>query len=134
MPRPKKTLPVRTVCMLMLCNDAGEVLLEQRPAAGIWGGLWSFPELPDVEAASGYCRDELGVSIESMTAWPQLRHTFSHFHLDITPVLVAAGTGDSVIMEADDRLWYNTDSQAERGFASPVNRLLQQLEQWRTES
>jgi hypothetical protein len=28
-------LPVRSVCMLMLCNDEGEVLLEQRPPAGV---------------------------------------------------------------------------------------------------
>ena len=126
-PRPKKILPVRSVCMLMLCNAKGQVLLEQRPPVGIWGGLWSFPELPGIDAVAGHCRDALGVRAADISAWPQLRHTFSHFHLDIIPVFARAAGNESMVMEAPQRLWYNTNGTDERGLAAPVEKLLQRL-------
>jgi A/G-specific adenine glycosylase len=126
-PRPKKTLPVRSVCMLMLCNDDAEVLLEQRPAAGIWGGLWSFPEFSKLDDIDGRCRESLGLEVREITAWPVVRHTFSHFHLDITPVFARAGAEQAMVMEAPDRLWYNTTGLEERGLAAPVEKLLQRL-------
>ncbi len=30
---------------MLLLLDRGELLLEKRPARGIWGGMWSLPEL-----------------------------------------------------------------------------------------
>ena len=44
--RPKRELPQRAVTMLMMIRH-DSVLLERRPPTGIWGGLWSLPELPD---------------------------------------------------------------------------------------
>src|SRR4029078_13074898 len=52
-PRPRQTLPQRELRVLVL-EGKGRILFEQRPAAGIWGGLLSLPELSlddDVEAA-----------------------------------------------------------------------------------
>jgi len=132
--RPKKILPVRSVCMLMLCNDNGEVLLEQRPSAGIWGGLWSFPELAQVDEVAAYCHDSLGIKAVDVTAWPVVRHTFSHFHLEITPAIARAGVDPTMVMEAPHRLWYNPDGTEERGLAAPVEKLLQRLsasQEWR---
>lgn len=47
-PRARKVVPVRQVNLLWLQDDAGRVLMEARPEKGLWGGLWSLPELPDV--------------------------------------------------------------------------------------
>lgn len=41
--RPKKAVPTRRTWMLVL-RDGDAVLLQRRPPAGIWGGLWSLPE------------------------------------------------------------------------------------------
>lgn len=125
--RPKKTLPVRSVCMLMLCNADDEVLLEQRPPAGIWGGLWSFPEFPAPDAIAERCVELLGIKVSKAEAWPPVRHTFSHFHLDITPVYARASEYPAVVMEDPGRLWYNTSDGDERGLAAPVGKLLQRL-------
>ncbi len=46
--KPPKTTPVKTTVMLVLRNPAGDILLYQRPAKGIWGGLWSLPEIGDI--------------------------------------------------------------------------------------
>ncbi|MGB1880849.1 MAG: A/G-specific adenine glycosylase, partial [Gammaproteobacteria bacterium] len=44
-PRPRRTLPERQTTFLILIDDHNRLLLERRPPAGIWGGLWCFPEL-----------------------------------------------------------------------------------------
>jgi len=126
-PRPKKTLPVRAVCMLLLCNDQGEVLLEKRPPAGIWGGLWSFPELTAEDLPESWCPDKLGIKAGEIDRWPVVRHTFSHFHLDITPVLAAASETAITVMEDRGLLWYNPSGTEQCGLATPVDLLLQRL-------
>ena len=126
-PRPKKTLPVRAVCMLLLCDEEGNVLLEKRPPAGIWGGLWSFPELTAEELPGSWCPDKLGIMADEVERWPVVRHTFSHFHLDITPVLAVAGETATMVMEDRGLLWYNRTGTEQRGLAAPVDLLLQRL-------
>ena len=129
-PRPRKTLPVRETTMLLLTNEKSEVVLEKRPAVGIWGGLWSFPEISPGVAVDAWCRETIGLSVDRMEQWPVVRHTFSHFHLDITPVIAVAGIRDGRVMEAGARLWYNTGSKQELGFAAPVEKLLGRLAEW----
>ena len=83
-PRPRRTRPVRSVGMLVLLRD-GEVLLEKRPPTGIWGGLWSFPELPVDGDVGAHCAAQLGCEVDSPVALEPLRHGFTHFTLDIRP-------------------------------------------------
>ena len=86
-PRPakRKNVPARSVRMLLIQDAEGRVLLQRRPPAGIWGGLWGLPECRgrDVRAWS---QATLGLDIAPGRRWPRLRHTFSHFHLDIHPI------------------------------------------------
>jgi A/G-specific adenine glycosylase len=129
-PRPKKALPLRAVTMLLLCNERGEVLLEKRPPAGIWGGLWSFPELADaadVEDAGTIWQQATGISFQRLETWPVLRHSFTHFQLEITPLLAAVVHESGHVMEGAGRVWYNTRQSTERGLAAPVKQLLQKF-------
>jgi len=65
-------------------------------------------------------------------AWPALRHTFSHFYLDITPWLVDLGDNRAgAVMEGPPTVWYNTRTADPRGLAAPVIRLLEALQQHR---
>jgi A/G-specific adenine glycosylase len=126
-PRPRKPLPLRKTRMLLLRNAAGEVLLERRPPAGIWGGLWSFPELAPDEVQESGCLERLGCHVQLVDEWGAIRHTFSHFRLQITPVLAIIDEHPDAVMEGGDRLWYKPDSPDELGFAAPVERLLQRI-------
>lgn len=128
-PRPKKTLPVRRTCMLLLANGRGEVLLEQRPPSGIWGGLWSLPELDPEQPPEDWARQQLGTGLRRRQTWPVLRHTFSHFHLEITPIVAELGKNraDSVL-EDPRRVWYNCASPDARGLAAPIRTLLERLQ------
>jgi A/G-specific adenine glycosylase len=123
--KPKKTLPVKTTCMLLLVDDQQSVLLEQRPPSGIWGSLWSFPECPNDAEPANWCEQHLQLRISDLQELPPLRHTFSHFHLDITPLLAHAKPAG--IMESDKHIWYNTASPDARGFPAPVKQLLDEI-------
>jgi A/G-specific adenine glycosylase len=123
-PRPARTLPVRTVTMLLLGNRDGELLLERRPPSGIWGGLWSFPELVTGEDIDAWCARQLGMAVTHAGAWPVVRHTFSHFHLDITPHLARVRARPGRVMEDGRRVWYKPGLADERGLAAPVERLV----------
>ena len=126
-PRPRKTLPVRTTRMLILQTPEGRVLLEKRPPGGIWGGLWSFPECAMEEQVEGWCRQRLGARVVAMRPRAVIRHTFSHFHLDIAPLLVSVIHAGGSVMEAERLIWYDLQENQECGLAAPVQRLLKIL-------
>jgi len=125
--KPKKNLPEKSVQLLMLRNTSGDFLLEQRPASGIWGGLWSFPELNSEIEAQDYCVDKFGKVID-IELWNSYRHTFSHYHLDIIPVLVQLAKMPKVIGEVKWH-WYNPRQPDALGLAAPVKKLLEKLAQ-----
>ncbi|SEB07004.1 A/G-specific adenine glycosylase [Marinobacterium iners] len=122
-PRPKKVLPVKQTLMLLIRNEEGEILLQQRPPSGIWGGLWSLPEVADLRDAP----TTLGIALDDAATQvlEPLRHTFSHYHLDITPARVALKDPTNSVMEGPPALWYNVDHPANIGLAAPVKRLLE---------
>ena len=124
-PKPRKILQVKTISFVMLQNSLGEVLLEKRPMKGIWGGLWSFPECSSVDDIPKWCQQYLDGNIPKCYTWQSLRHTFTHFHLDITPVLVSCDASQTVTLK--NILWYNVNRPTALGLAAPVVRLLAQL-------
>jgi len=140
-PKPRKTLPVKAVRMLLLQNEQQQTLLEKRPPTGIWGGLWSLPEMPLAESVSDWCEAHYQLDINVTEELAVVRHTFSHFHLDITPCIAQVNTlmnnhGQSV-MEAQRRVWYKAcqkpnsvqpaPEQPVLGLAAPVSQLLNRL-------
>ena len=128
--KPKKKLPVKTIQMLMLkTHDTNKVLLEKRPPQGIWGGLWSFPELAsDANPIDFLKLHGINKAKQSnLKTWDEIRHTFSHFHLDITPIALNLDQEHSSIMEDQRWHWYNLESPTELGLASPVKNLLNKL-------
>ena len=123
--KPKNDKPVRRQRMLVVRDAAGAVLLVQRPPTGIWGGLFSLPEIDDGESPEDWCAANIGMAGALDSEWPVLRQTFSHFHLDITPVCVDVGAAAPGSVEDAPSLWYNLDAPPSVGVAAPVARLLQ---------
>jgi len=112
--------------MLVINDDKTQVLLHQRPPTGIWGGLWSLPETSDLRDA--IAETGLPLDIDSAVALEPVRHTFSHFHLDITPVKIKLLEKDLTnhVMEGSATLWYNLRQPQKVGLAAPVKKLLAQ--------
>jgi A/G-specific adenine glycosylase len=128
-PRPPRERPRRAVWWLVFRHEEG-VLLEQRPAAGIWGGLWSFPEFPTRAAAEDVAAARIGCGARDrpplLCPWPPISHSFTHFDLDIRP-LVCELAGPDAPMEAAGRTWYNSRAPAQLGLAAPVATLIEAL-------
>ncbi|BAV32506.1 DNA glycosylase [Sulfuricaulis limicola] len=122
----KQKTPVKATHMLMIRDARGRVLLARRPPAGLWGGLWGFPECADGNVRQ-WCRKTLGLNICTESPWPMLRHSFSHFHLDITPIPARLVGGTDRAMENAETVWYNVRRPDRRGLSAPVKRLLEQL-------
>ncbi len=128
-PKPRKPLPTRSVVMLVAYDRRGQILLESRPDKGIWGGLWGFPEFADRQAAERAVATLLGDPQGVVTWWDEQRHSFSHYHLLITPMVVQLSRSVTSVMDGNSRVWYNTDKPDRRGLAAPVSRLIDALKQ-----
>jgi A/G-specific adenine glycosylase len=127
-PRPRKALPVRTTTVLVLENEMGAVLLERRPPTGLWGGLWSFPECDPSMDVHGWSERYLGQLICETRCWPAVRHTFTHFHLDIRPLHARLRCATDRIMEDAGRVWYKIGQPQPFGITAVVKRLLPMLD------
>ncbi|MCC5795300.1 MAG: A/G-specific adenine glycosylase [Chromatiales bacterium] len=123
-PRPRRERPRRETVMLLVRDADGAVLLERRPDSGLWGGLWSLPELEDAGQAAEWCSARLGLTPERLVAHPPLRHAFTHFELGISPLELRIATRPGAVMEGERWLWYKSGTSAKVGLAAPVSRLL----------
>ena len=121
--KPKKTLPVREKRFLIIRNELGHYLLEKRPPSGIWGGLWSLPELAMEEAIDEAVVQNWQLSVSNYSDLPVFRHTFSHFHLDITPCEVQVSPVVGLIADCGQYQWCSDISQL--ALATPVSVILQ---------
>ena len=125
--RRRRSMPVKAVCTLLLYRDDGALLLEQRPPTGIWGGLWSLPECDPAMDPLEFCRTRLGVRASQLQELPRRRHSFTHFHLDIHPLVLRVNSGAESVMDGNGRVWYNTAKPDQRGLAAPVARLIDEF-------
>ncbi|UTW44984.1 A/G-specific adenine glycosylase [bacterium SCSIO 12696] len=123
--KAKKEKPVKEACFLILRNIAGDVLLEKRPSTGIWGGLWGFPECDTTADIDSVCTRYQCQPLDWEASEPQ-RHTFSHYHLDYTPVYVQVNAA-SQAMDAQRQVWYNPANELTLGTAAPIAKILNAL-------
>ncbi len=123
--RPKRVRPQRQAVIVLAARADGAVLLQKRSGAGIWGGLWCFPEIEAVDQVTDWCHVTAGYPPESIRVRPSFRHSFTHFDLDLTPVEARLAKTNVRIMDGDGWLWYKPDEPAAVGLAAPVARLLE---------
>ncbi|HUF21048.1 MAG TPA: A/G-specific adenine glycosylase [Burkholderiales bacterium] len=125
-PRPRKALPQRTTAMLVL-RRGNRVLLEKRPSAGVWGGLWSLPEVEPAGQVEQACIERYGVQVDRVCALPVVRHGFTHYRLDITPMQIDVARV-SPQAEAPGRLWLTLDEAIGAAIPAPVRAILRGLD------
>ena len=125
--RPKKALPLKITRFVMMENDQGEVFLQQRPPTGIWGGLWSFPECEPETDARQWIQDKLGYRVLALAEQKKLRHKFSHFCLDITPLHVQVDPAGGMIRETAPYCWFSFRNKQQLGLPAPVKQLIEQF-------
>ena len=133
-PKPKKLKPSQETTFIMIYHPKTKsVLLTQRPIKGIWGGLWCFPEQPDISnhlSLKRWVKTNFALSLTKSIPWAPFRHTFTHFHLTITPIICILAETKLPMLADESNIWYKlTGSNAPMGFATPVKQLLHSLSQ-----
>ena len=119
-PRPVRPRPRRRIVWLVF-RRSGAVLLQQRPSQGLWGGLWGFPEYPSKDAAVAAARAR-GQDAD-LRPLPPITHAFTHFELQIEPLLLDLAARARLVRAADET-WYNSRDPARLGLAAPVATLI----------
>jgi len=124
--KPKKTLPVKTAHLVAL-QFANRVWMQQRPPSGLWGGLWSFYQQETQEYAFDWLKQwDLA---DEPSKFAEFRHTFSHFHLDITVWHCQLQTADTRLVNEGNSSWVALDEPESIGLAAPTKRILDALRQ-----
>lgn len=116
----------RKVFMLVAVREDRSVLLERRPDAGIWGGLWCLPQFNTLSSARIFADQSLQRPQVEPQALEIMQHSFTHFDLVISPILTRC-SGPAGVMDEHQSLWYNTREPARIGMPAPIKTLLDRL-------
>jgi len=121
-PRVRHVRPQRSACALVVLDHHGAVLLEQRPAGGLWGGLWSFPMFDTEAEAMQWLAVALPAgSVEPRSLSPQ-QHAFTHFDLALR--LVVTPIGAQAKSTEHGYAWYDPNNPPLLGISKAVLRFL----------
>ncbi len=124
-PKPKVARPLRTAFALVARTPEGAILLEQRPPAGLWGGLWVCPQfesIAELEAwQAAYLRPQ------HLASLPVIEHAFTHFDLHLQPLLMTQVAGPPAVADSERYCWYDPQRPARIGLAKPVLDILKLL-------
>jgi A/G-specific adenine glycosylase len=124
-PRPRRRGPARSTVMAVL-RHGGDVLLEKRPPSGVWGGLWSLPEVASEAGIPRIVAERFGLDVKGTDRLAPMRHAFTHFTLEIQPVLVDVAAKVPRAAELGS-VWLPLEMAAAAALPAPVKRLLGRL-------
>ncbi|MCF8483180.1 MAG: A/G-specific adenine glycosylase [Rhodospirillum sp.] len=93
---PRKEKPLRQGIAFWVERPDGAILLRRRPENGLLGGMMEIPSTPWRETP--WTLEEAGAEAPLTADWTPLaggiRHTFTHFHLDLSVARTRVSTRD----------------------------------------
>ena len=125
--RPARVLPQRQAVLLLLRDRGGRILLERRDGAGVWSGLWSLPHADDATAARALAARHAVIDAARVAALTPFRHSFSHYHLQASPLLFDGAEPHRAVADAPSLRWTLPHEALTLGLPTPIRRLLIQL-------
>jgi len=129
-PRPRKTVPEKSTTFLLLMYGK-EILLEKRPDSGIWGGMWCPPQVEEDQLESyvrsnGIALDGHANFISQCKEQPSFTHTFTHFKLHITPMLLNLDKKPLQVQQSGS-VWLDVEEALQAAIPTPVRKMLEDL-------
>ena len=118
---PSKKKPSKQLYWLLLQNKEGEVLLENRTSKGVWRGLWTFISFDEIESRKEFIK-RLPKGYEFIEQHLKLKHTFTHYKLDIDTTLVRLKEDFQNL--DNNKVWFNNKELSEIGMPMPVTKIL----------
>lgn len=123
--KANKSIPTRATVMLILRDSHGRVLLERRGPQGVWSGLWSLPEASDPDDAWRLAQHH--AQIDDAQAIPPFTHAFSHYRLNIEPLLFDHAEALHGVADNPHLRWCNAGELTTLGLPAPVRTLLENI-------
>ncbi|HET6564492.1 MAG TPA: A/G-specific adenine glycosylase [Xanthomonadales bacterium] len=128
--KPATKVSQRSLYWLALLDSEQRILLQKRPPAGIWGGLWSLPE-----AASLAQLEQLtGLDLSQAEALEQRQHRLSHIAMSIHPIVLSSQASQQVVSsmpmqlsEAAQQQWFGLAVTDLPAIPRPLALLLQEI-------
>ena len=122
---PKRVKPTRRGLAFVLSRRDGAILLRKRPSEGLLGGM---DEVPSSAWREGALRTEQALAEAPVPArWQILdglvRHTFTHFHLELA-VARATATTERLAMLAPGTSWCTLDRMSERALPTVMRKVI----------
>jgi A/G-specific adenine glycosylase len=121
-PKARASRKLRSVWVVLACSEDGRILLEHRPPAGVWGGLWGLPEFKTRAVARDWCLQRF--QNPDTKEWPTVRHSFTHFDLDLNPLIVRVRAKDLAVHDDGEKLWYHPAQPAKVGLPAPIKTII----------
>jgi A/G-specific adenine glycosylase len=116
----KAERPTRSGIIFWLVDRQGRVLLRRRPEQGLLGGMMEFPTGDWREGA--WNSDDLEAAAPVRADWKLLegrvRHTFTHFHLELT--VFAGEAGDDM---APEGVWAPIDQLGDHALPTVMKKV-----------
>ncbi len=125
--KPARSKPHKNTLMLLhRCDEM--ILLWRRPPSGIWGGLWSLPEVDGAGSVELWQRSFLGMECAPRRVQKNvIRHQFTHYSLDISLAIIELDDMPQRISDSENYAWVPPPELASHGLPTPVRKLLATL-------
>lgn len=123
--KPGKKIPTRSTIMLILRDGEGRLLLQRRGPQGVWSGLWSLPEAEQTDDA--WREAQRHARIDDAQPLTPFVHVFSHYRLQIQPLLFDNAAPAHAIADNADLRWCAIADLPALGLPAPVRSLLMAL-------
>jgi len=104
------------------------VLLYRRPPTGIWGGLWSLPEVAGRDEIDKWQLGHLACTqLPGQIKTNILKHQFTHFSLDISIAVIEMSELPRKVADEGNMAFVTMEQLPDYGLPSPVKRILDDL-------
>ncbi len=120
-PRPARSVRERRFRMLLLRHE-GRLFMERREPGGIWGGLWSFPEMDMEGSPEHFVFAQWGVEGVVKKQHPPVCHTLTHRRFMIHPVEMEVKAKGQRLSQ-----WRSPTDALDLALPAPVRHLVERL-------
>lgn len=118
----KKTKPTQAKQFLLL-HKGDAIYLEKNPPKGIWGSLWSLPNIEYHTTAGEFIEQEYGLRTEQIRELMILKHSFTHFHLQMKALSIKINEASSTTSLVGS--WVSKQEISNLGIAKPILTIIQ---------
>jgi A/G-specific adenine glycosylase len=130
---PRPQTPHYDVAAGIIWNDQGQILIAQRRAEGLLGGLWEFPggklepgeTLP--ECLTRKLAEELAIRVEVSDLLLIVRHAFTHFRITLHAFRCRYVSGPPQALGCADWRWVQLDELERFAFGHADRQIIQAL-------